>query len=171
MILTERNDHLDRFDFARPLSPEPDRVQAATTSLSMLPTTPRTLTAEGTILGTFQSMAPEQLEGVVLVGVLGEHDDADAGVGLADGVGGGDALGVVARRHPDVGDDDVGAQACDGVEEFGGRADGGEDVGLAGVLEEAAGALAHQVVVLGDDDAQRALGAGRGRGFRHGCPP
>lgn len=35
----------------------------AGTALSMLPTTPLGLTVQGTILGTFQCMAPEQLEG------------------------------------------------------------------------------------------------------------
>ncbi|GAA3076462.1 hypothetical protein GCM10020000_72380 [Streptomyces olivoverticillatus] len=98
---------------------------------------------------------PEEVEGVVLVGVLGQDDDADAGVVAADGVGRGDAFGVVARRHPDVGDDGLGPQPFDGVEEFGGVAHGRDDRDVPGVLQQPTGALAHQVVVLGDDHAHR----------------
>ena len=45
--------------------------------------------------------------------MLGEHDDADAGVLGADPVGGLDALHVVAGRHADVGEDGVGCELGD----------------------------------------------------------
>ena len=47
------------FGLAKPSTPV-----VATSGLSMLPTTPPNLTASGTILGTFQYMAPEQIEGL-----------------------------------------------------------------------------------------------------------
>ena len=47
------------FGLAKPAAPV-----VATSGLSMLPTTPPGITAQGTILGTFQYMAPEQIEGL-----------------------------------------------------------------------------------------------------------
>ena len=98
----------------------------------------------------------EQRERVALVGVLREHDDARVGVRGADRAGGLDALHVVARRHPDVGEHRVGREPPHRVEQLGRVAGARDHVDLAGVLEQSAHALAHEVVVLGDDDPQRA---------------
>jgi serine/threonine protein kinase/Tol biopolymer transport system component len=57
IMLTRNGATLLDFGLAKPAA-----VLGSAQGLSMLPTTPRNLTAQGTILGTFQYMAPEQIE-------------------------------------------------------------------------------------------------------------
>jgi hypothetical protein len=95
----------------------------------------------------------EQLEGVRLVGVLGQDDDPDLGMVAADRVGGLDALQVVGR-HADVREHHVGRETTDRVEKLFGVPHRGNDLDLTGVLEQPARALANQVVVLCDHDPE-----------------
>jgi eukaryotic-like serine/threonine-protein kinase len=59
VMLTKAGAKLLDFGLAKSATPV-----VTTSGLSMLPTTPPHLTAQGTILGTFQYMAPEQIEGL-----------------------------------------------------------------------------------------------------------
>jgi len=104
----------------------------------------------------------EQLQRVLGVVVLGQHDDADPRVAVPDVMGELDALGGEARRHPDVEQDDVRHRILEQLQERGSVAGGAEDLDARIRGDHRACALADEVVVLCDHQ--------RDAGLAHGCP-
>ncbi len=99
--------------------------------------------------------ALEERERIGRIDVLGQHDDADAGLGIAQRERGADALVGTGGRHPDIGDDDVGVLALDRLHELvvGAARSAYRQTGL--VLEQRDDALANQQIVLGNHHPQR----------------
>ena len=90
-------------------------------------------------VGAPRAAALEQREKVARDRVLAEHDDADLGVRLAQSPGGLDPLVGVARRHADIGDDDVRPLSVDRCEQRVEVAADGRDLDLRMRLEQALG--------------------------------
>ena len=101
------------------------------------------------------------------VGVLGQHDDPELGVGATEALGGADALVGVRGRHPDVGEHDVGLLLADRVEQLA-EVTGLDDLVDRGVLgQERDEALTEQHAVLREHHAHpghACMVGGRGRG-------
>jgi putative ABC transport system permease protein len=101
----------------------------------------------------------EQVEHVLLLDVLRQHDDARPRMPRADLPGRVDALGREARGHPDVGQDRIGRRLGDGGQQRGGVVRDADQLDVRAEVEQRRGFLPHQEVVLGEDHAQ-----GHGRG-------
>ena len=97
----------------------------------------------------------EQGERVPRVRVLAEDDDADLRVRLSQPLRGLDSLVGAARRHADVGEDDVRPFRLDGGEQRVEIATRGRDLNLRMRLEQTADALSDEVVVLREHEADR----------------
>jgi hypothetical protein len=109
----------------------------------------------------------EELEGVLRVVVLREDHDARAGVVAAHPTRELDALGGEGGGHPDVEDDHVGRVAGEQLEEAARVTCGAEDLEPVDGVEDGAGTLTHEVVVLGDQQG----GHTRCSRFRSGAHP
>ena len=99
----------------------------------------------------------EEREHVARVRVLAEHDDADLRIRLAQSLGGLDPLVGVARRHADVGDDDIRPLSVDRGEQRVEIAADGRDLEVGMRLEQAPDALTDEVVVLGEHEPDRRM--------------
>src|SRR5262245_14662351 len=100
----------------------------------------------------------EQLHRVVRLDVLGQDEDADLRMLLANRLRRGEALVGVARGHPDVDDRHVGVVAAN-LEQQVVRGRRLADDLEAGLLEDARDPLPQQHGVFGDDDAEVAVAA------------
>ena len=105
----------------------------------------------------------EQRERVVGLDVLAEHHDADVRVRRPDEVRGAHALVGPGRRHPDVGDHDIGRIGLDAGDQRVEILVRGDDLEAGFDAEEADDAFPHEVVVLGHDDSDRHAGSLRAR--------
>ena len=117
-------------------------------------------------VGAPRAAALQQREHVARVRVLAEHDDADLRIRLAQPLGGLDPLVGVARRHADVGDDDVRPLRVDrGEQRVEVAADGHDlEVGLASRAD--AGRLRGR----GSDPRRARAGSASGRGYGGDVP-
>ena len=97
----------------------------------------------------------EECEHVTRVRILAEQNDADLGIGLAQPIGGLDPFVEPARRHPDVGDDDVRPLCLDGGEQRWEVAAHGSDLEVGPRLEQAPYAFADEVVILREHEPDR----------------
>ena len=99
-----------------------------------------------------RAAAGDEREGALGIRVLREDDDPEVGVGPPEALGRADALVGVGRRHPDVGEDDVGRARLDGVEQLTEvpRLDHLPDGRVLG--QQGDEALPEQHAVLGEDD-------------------
>ena len=106
-------------------------------------------------VGAPRASALEEREHVTRVRILAEHDDADFRVRFAQPHGSLDPLVGVARRHADVGHDDVRPLCSDRREQrVEVTADGG-DLEVGRRLEQAPDALSDEVMVLGEHEPDR----------------
>jgi hypothetical protein len=97
----------------------------------------------------------EERERIPRIGVLAEDDDADVRVRLSQALRGPDSLVDAVRRHPDVGDDDVGLLLFDSGEKRVKIATGGRDLHLGMCLGKTPDALANEIVIVREYQADR----------------
>ena len=95
----------------------------------------------------------EQRERIRRLEVVAQHDDTDAGMGHPQLLGGAHALVGACGWHTNVGEDDVGVLGLDEREQAVEVLADAHDLEIALLRDEGANPLAHQDIVLGEDEA------------------